>query len=130
MTGTPDPLAQVLDDLARRADDEVAPYEHVRRSLAAAVADGALPVGTRLPTVRGLADRLGLAPGTVARAYRELEADGVVRTEGRKGTFVGDRAPSDAEAAAAAASYAALARRRGLSLAEAQGLVGEHWGPA
>jgi len=130
VTGAPDPLEQVLGDLVPPPGGEAAPYEHVRRTLAAAVADGALPVGTRLPTVRGLADRLGLAPGTVARAYRELEADGVVRTEGRKGTFVGDHAPSDAEAAAAAASYAALARRRGLTLAEAQGLVGEHWGTA
>lgn len=130
MTGARDPLEEVLADLAPDPGGEVAPYEQVRRSLAAAVADGVLPVGTRLPTVRGLAERLGLAAGTVARAYRELEADGVVRTEGRKGTFVGDAAPTDAEAAAAAASYAALARRRGLSLAEAQGLLGEHWGPA
>ena len=43
------------------------------------VADGTLPAGTRLATVRQMAADLGLAPNTVARAYRELEADGLDR---------------------------------------------------
>ena len=52
------------------------------------MAQGDLAPGTRLPTVRQLAADLGLAANTVARAYRELEADGVIATYGRKGTFV------------------------------------------
>jgi DNA-binding transcriptional regulator YhcF (GntR family) len=66
----------------------VPPFEQLRAQVAAMVSSGALPVGAKLPTVRQLAADLGLAPGTVARAYRELEADGVLATRGRHGTFV------------------------------------------
>ncbi len=52
------------------------------------IAGGQLPVGARLPTIRQLAGDLGLAAGTVARAYRELEADGVLHTARRRGTVV------------------------------------------
>lgn len=68
----------------------VAPYLQIRIQVTALVASGALPAGTRLPPVRQLAADLDFAPGTVARAYRELEQDGVVRTCGRRGTFVHD----------------------------------------
>ena len=64
------------------------PFEQLRAQLASRVASGDLPAGTKLPTVRALAAELGLAVNTVARVYRELEADGVVVTEGRRGTFV------------------------------------------
>jgi DNA-binding transcriptional regulator YhcF (GntR family) len=66
----------------------VPPFEQVRSQLAAQIADGTLAVGAKLPTVRALADRLGLAVNTVARAYRELEAAGLVETRGRAGTVV------------------------------------------
>jgi DNA-binding transcriptional regulator YhcF (GntR family) len=65
-----------------------APYEQLRARLLAEMQDGTRAAGSRLPTVRGLADELGLAPGTVARAYRELEAAGAIETRGRGGTFV------------------------------------------
>ena len=52
----------------------VPPYEQIRTQIASLIATGALPAGTRLPTVRDLATDLGVAVGTVARAYRELEA--------------------------------------------------------
>jgi DNA-binding transcriptional regulator YhcF (GntR family) len=103
------------------------PYEQLRAQLASRIASGDLPAGTKLPTVRGLAAELGLAVNTVARVYRELEADGVVVTEGRRGTFVASAAiPPDATAAAA--TYAATSRRLGLTLAEAQRLVERTWG--
>src|SRR6478752_8051391 len=63
------------------------PYEQLRTQIAARVASGELAAGTRLPTVRALAGELRLAVNTVARVYRELETDGVVVTEGRRGTF-------------------------------------------
>lgn len=83
----------------------VPPFEQLRRRLIDDVADGRLSPGTRLPTVRRLAEDLGLAPGTVARAYRELEATGIIETRGRNGTFVapqGDAAIREAQRAAAA----------------------------
>lgn len=68
-------------------DDSAPPYEQVRARISEQARSGALPVGYRLPTVRGLAESLGLAANTVAKAYRALEADGVIETRGRNGTF-------------------------------------------
>ena len=73
-------------------DGVVAPYEQIRNQIAAYAASGDLPPGTRLPSIRQLAGDLGLAPGTVARAYRELESTGVVTTRVGRGTTVVARA--------------------------------------
>jgi DNA-binding transcriptional regulator YhcF (GntR family) len=64
------------------------PFEQVRAQLAAQIRAGELPPGERLPTVRRLADDLGIAVNTVARAYKELESEGLVATGGRNGTRV------------------------------------------
>jgi DNA-binding transcriptional regulator YhcF (GntR family) len=64
------------------------PFEQLRVQLLAQMQSSELSAGTRLPTVRQLAADLGLAPGTVARAYKELEAAGAIETHGRGGTFV------------------------------------------
>jgi DNA-binding transcriptional regulator YhcF (GntR family) len=66
----------------------VPPFEQVRAQLAAQIRAGELPPGERLPTVRRLAEDLGIAANTVARAYRELETEGLVATGGRNGTTV------------------------------------------
>ncbi len=70
-------------------DGPIAPFEQVRAQIAAMVANGELMPAQKLPTVRQLAADLGLAPNTVARAYRELEADNIITTHRRRGTFVG-----------------------------------------
>jgi GntR family transcriptional regulator len=67
----------------------VPPFEQVREQLERLIASGTVQAGTRLPTVRQLASDLSLAPNTVARAYRELEAAGLIETQGRRGTIVG-----------------------------------------
>ncbi|OKH98472.1 GntR family transcriptional regulator [Streptomyces sp. CB02923] len=96
-------------------DASDAPFEQVRAQIAGQVRAGGLPVGRKLPTVRGLAEQLGLAANTVAKAYRALETDGVIETRGRNGTFIAAAGEAaDKEAAAAAASYARRARRLGL----------------
>ena len=99
-----------------------APYEQVRRQVTDLVASGELPAGERLPTVRSLAADLGVAANTVARAYKELESTGVVRTAGRRGTFV-QGAGSERAAREAARAYADTARDLGLDDAEALDLV-------
>jgi DNA-binding transcriptional regulator YhcF (GntR family) len=104
------------------------PFEQVRRQLAAGAADGSLPAGHKLPTVRQLAADLGLAVNTVARAYRELEADGVIETHGRRGTFVAGAVAADDDTRDAAAGYAERARRAGLSRDQALRLVEDAWG--
>ncbi len=100
------------------------PYEQLRTQVAGHIATGQLVPGERLPTIRALAGDLGIAAGTVARAYRELEAAGLVQTRRRTGTVVtsGPLAPS-AAVRRAASDYAGMARRYGLSEVEALDLV-------
>jgi len=66
----------------------VPPYEQIRAQVSTMVQTGVLADGARLPSIRQLAKDLGLASGTVARAYRELETEGTVVTRGRHGTVV------------------------------------------
>jgi DNA-binding transcriptional regulator YhcF (GntR family) len=100
--------------------DPTPPYVQIRTPFADLVRSGALAAGSRLPTVRRLADDLGVAPGTVARAYRTLEIDAVTETRGRAGTFVSvgtDRVAR--EAFALAVEYASRIRRLGLDRTDA-----------
>lgn len=102
----------------------IAPFEQLRTQIIDAVAEGRLPVGERLPTVRKLAADLQLAPGTVARAYRELETGGIIETRGRNGTFI--RAHGDVRTQhvqEAAAAFAATARELQIDPHEALELV-------
>lgn len=121
-----------MDKINIDHESRVPPFEQLRSQVAALVARGELAPGTRLATVRSTAADLGLAVNTVARAYRELEADGVVVTRGRQGTFVRsavvDGAPEDGTAArAAAADYVRAARQAGLTRAEAVRLIEDGW---
>ena len=68
-----------------------------------------------------------MAANTVARAYRELEADGVVVTEGRRGTFVRSDALAGRLDDGLADAFVAGARRAGLTLPEAVRLVEQAW---
>lgn len=72
--------------------DPTPPYEQLRRQLEDLVRAGVLRPGDRLPPLRQLAADLGLAPGTVARTYRELEKSGLVVSRRGGGTRV--RAPA------------------------------------
>ena len=63
-------------------------YEQIRSQIERMVASGALEAGVQLPTIRQLAADLGLAKGTVERAFQLLESGDVIETRGRAGTFV------------------------------------------
>ena len=69
------------------------PYEQIRVQIARMVGGGVLAPGARLPTIQQLANDLAVAPGTVARAYKELERDGIVVSKRRKGTMISDAPP-------------------------------------
>ena len=69
-----------------------APYEQIRSQIASLINLGELVAGSKLPTVRALATDLGVAAGTVARAYKELEAEGLISSRRRAGTIVNERA--------------------------------------
>lgn len=98
------------------------PFEQIREQVKALVHAGVLAPGQRLPSIRQLANDLQLAGGTVARAYRELEAEGVVESRGRHGTSVAgtggaDRQPP--ELWRAAARFAREVRQLGIREDEA-----------
>jgi DNA-binding transcriptional regulator YhcF (GntR family) len=100
------------------------PFEQLRAHILELVTSGGLPAGSRLPPVRALADKLGLAANTVARAYKELESDGFVETHGRNGTTVSPQGdPGRRAAQRAAAAYAATTRSLGLPADEALALA-------
>jgi DNA-binding transcriptional regulator YhcF (GntR family) len=104
----------------------VPPFEQLRAGVIGAIAAGTLAAGERLPTVRALAADLEVAPGTAARAYRELEAAGIIETRGRLGTFVSlDSDPARREAQSAAAEFAARIRMLGLHDDEALDIVAD-----
>lgn len=94
---------------------KVAPFEQIKSSIIELIAGGTLAPEHRLPPIRQLAGDLGLAPNTVARAYRELESDGFVRSRGRRGTVVARSTATPAAARPDATIRRAVedARRRG-----------------
>jgi len=70
----------------------VAIYEQVVRQVVFAVAAGSLKSGDLVPSVRELARELAINPNTVARAYRQLQDDGVLKNVRGTGLAVGDGA--------------------------------------
>ncbi|RGE17620.1 GntR family transcriptional regulator [Leucobacter sp. wl10] len=94
------------------------PFEQLRTQLIERIMSREIPAGTKLPAVRRLAAELALAPNTVARAYRELEADGYLITRGRNGTVVAPVAAVDAETQRRAADLVAayVSGMRGLGI--------------
>lgn len=88
------------------ASQKVQKYLHGRTAAAIAegleeaIREGALRPAEKLPTVRGLAERLAVSPTTVAAAYRSLAGRGVVVSDGRRGTRVSFAPPVPIAAAA------------------------------
>ena len=68
-------------------------YLQIEGQIKEAIAVGGLQVNDKLPSVRKLASELGINPNTVARAYRDLEHDGILRTATGSGTFVQLQSP-------------------------------------
>jgi GntR family transcriptional regulator len=98
-------------------------YEQLRAQVVALIASGGLREGARLPTVRTLASDLGIAAGTVARAYRELEATGHVVTRRRVGTVVAAATRPSGRTQDVARELVDTARREGISGPELLDLV-------
>jgi GntR family transcriptional regulator len=109
-------MSELPPHLGVSVTDPTPPYEQVRRQLADLITSGALPHGERLPPLRQLAGDLGLAVGTVARAYRELESAGLIASRRGGGTRVTGRPDTPATGPAlllAAEDYVRRARAAG-----------------
>ncbi|GAA4361737.1 GntR family transcriptional regulator [Paeniglutamicibacter cryotolerans] len=99
--------------------DATPPYEQIRAQVASLIAIGTLTDGERLPTVRALAADLGVATGTVSRAYKELESSGLIASRRRLGTVVTRPAEGSGPGGAGAAENLDLHRALDLLVAEA-----------
>lgn len=98
--------------------DPTPPFEQLRRQIADAISTGRLAHGSKLPPVRQLAGDLGVAAGTVARAYKELEAAGLVATARRAGTTAIGRPAADPGSALSTLAGTFVARARQLGADE------------
>lgn len=105
----------------------VSPVEQIRSQLAARIRAGQLAADTRLPPVRQLAADLRVAPGSVAKAYKELEIAGLIRTMRAAGTRVNPGHVSTEPLIKTAADFAHQATQEGLSLRETQDLLAHAW---
>lgn len=72
--------------------DGASPVDQIRDQIRGLVATDQVPAGERLPSVRQLANDLGIAPGTVAKAYRSLEQEGLLQTRVGGGTRISTEA--------------------------------------
>lgn len=93
-------------------------YEQIQAELRRLMLTGALPSGSRLPSVRELAGQLAINPNTIQRAYRELELDGYILSVAGKGSFVAqiDQLAEQQKKQAVDAFCTAAQRLRALSL--------------
>ena len=78
----------IVDDTA-----ESPPFRQIVEQIRAAIERGELEPGMPLSPVRQLAGDLGVAPNTVARAYAELQSEGWIAGDGRRGTRVAADVP-------------------------------------
>lgn len=74
--------------LLHLAADGTPIYNQIADQIRYRIASGQLRPGDDLPPIRGLAESLRVNPNTVARAYRELEQEGLVEKRRTTGTFV------------------------------------------
>ncbi len=79
--------------IAVEPDGVVPPARQIAEQIRSLVQRGELEPGALLPTVRQLAGDLGVAPNTVARAYADLQTEGWLISDGRRGTRVAERSP-------------------------------------
>ena len=107
-------------------------YLQLMEQVKHAIETGALRPGEQLPGIRPLAEELVVNPNTVAKAYRELEHEGVVELRQGAGAFVTDKAPTKKDADKVRASQAIVAsaiekmRARGMTDDEIRRLVEAH----
>ncbi|AMM22629.1 hypothetical protein AX769_21035 (plasmid) [Frondihabitans sp. PAMC 28766] len=102
-------------------------FEQLRVQISNQIRLGTLPTDARLPTVRQLAADLRISPGTVARTYSLLEADGLIVTRRSAGTRVSIQADNYPHILDAALDFTATIRQQGLTLEQAILAVRAAW---
>ena len=72
---------------------QISVYKQIKNQMKGLVLGGNIKPGSVLPSIRTLASFLEVANNTVARAYYELEKEGIIRLDGRRGSIVEDIDP-------------------------------------
>jgi GntR family transcriptional regulator len=98
-------------------------YEQISLQVRAAIGDGALASGDRLPSAKELAEDIGVNVHTVLKAYAELRDAGLIELRPRRGAVVVAAAPQRPHLTALARGFVAQAREHGLSAAEIVDLI-------
>jgi GntR family transcriptional regulator len=103
-------------------------YRQLMQQVRREVLLGRLQPGDQLPTVKEVVDAVSVNPNTVAKAYRELEHEGVVRSRQGVGTFIAATAPTAPTAAppvlfGSLARWVQRARTEGLSAEQMHALL-------
>ena len=104
-----------------------APAAQIRLQLTQMIREGELVEGAELPSIRALAKELGVAPGTVARVYKELEEAELIESRPRLGSRVRGAKDADNHVAKNAQVFVQHAKGAGLSLERAQEVVSQLW---
>lgn len=102
-------------------------FEQIRSQLNDQIRTGVLGAGQRLPSIRQLAGDLRIAPGTVARAYTELEAGGLIESSRAHGTRVRAEQVLHEDVRRAAARFIRTARHSSTDLGDALALIRAEW---
>ncbi len=108
-------------------DSDTPASRQIQSGITGAIRSGVIAPGYRLPTVRELAKQLGVAAGTAAKAYKALEAAGLVTTRPRHGTRVAAPDAAASRVMTAARAYADSAQQAGLSLEDAARELERAW---
>ena len=123
----------VVKELFLAVDPDVAPFQQIMEQFRGLIERGELRPGDRLPTVRQLSGDLRVAPNTVARAYAELEEEGWLTCDGRRGTHVSsnivpakDRSNRERTLREAVMRFASMLTRRGFSDSEIAAALRNH----
>ena len=110
-------------------------YEQIREQVVRMVLAGTIEPGTRLPTIRQLANDLQLAKGTVAKAYALLEEAHILETRGHRGSFIlappqeqpMEKLDLGTELASSAEAYVIAAKQLGVDLDSADRELRKMW---
>lgn len=116
-----------------RTDNGIPIYEQICRQVKFAIDNGSLVVGERVPSVRELATQAAVNANTVARAYRDLQNEGVLNSIRGTGLVVAAEAPEVCRGSRLQLirerlkSVLAEAKQNRIALKEVRKLVDEEW---
>ena len=110
---------------------EIPVFKQIRNQIVMGIADGRLAPGEKLPTVRALAEEIGINSMTVSKAYQLLKQEGYIMTDRRNGVRVKERIEQTkgltAESEQELARLISEAKVKGMSRADFVGVIDKYF---